>query len=90
MYILSNKKCTVLYIGVTSDLRKRVWQHQHGVGSDFTTKYNLQHLLYFEEHETVPEAIDREKQLKNWHREWKLNLIKQTNPEMKDLTSLLF
>ena len=65
LYILSNKKRTVLYIGVTSDLKSRVWQHKHGQGTKFTKKYNLTDLIYFEKHETIELAIEREKQLKD-------------------------
>lgn len=85
VYILSNYKRTVLYIGVTSNLDKRIINHKYGSGSKFTAKYNLNVLLYFEQYPNINEAIEREKQLKNWHREWKFNLIKESNPEMKDL-----
>ena len=82
---MSNIERTTLYIGVTSDLSRRVWEHKQGKGSVFTSKYNLTILLYAEEHSTVPDAIVREKQLKNWKREWKWDLIKSLNPELKDL-----
>ena len=73
------------YIGVISDLYKRVVEHKSGKGSIFTGKYNLKILLYFEEFSSIDRAIAREKQLKNWHKEWKWNLIKQLNPSLKDL-----
>ncbi|MDX1672984.1 MAG: GIY-YIG nuclease family protein [Balneolaceae bacterium] len=89
VYILSNFKRNVLYTGVTSDIVKRIWEHRMGNGSVFTKKYNLVYLVYYEEFKHIERAIDREKQLKNWHREWKFNLIKSKNPEMKDLWPLI-
>ncbi|MGA8854891.1 MAG: GIY-YIG nuclease family protein [Christiangramia sp.] len=85
IYILANKNRTVLYIGVASELKTRLIQHKNGKGSGFTKKYNINDLLYFEEFTDISQAISREKQLKNWHKDWKLNLIKTGNPEMKDL-----
>ena len=85
IYILSNERRAVLYIGVTADLYRRVAEHKSGRGANFTQKYNLKVLLYFEEFSSIDQAIAREKQLKNWHREWKWNLIKKLNPELKDL-----
>ena len=85
VYIMSNKHRITFYIGVTSDLKNRIADHKNGIGSSFTTKYNLVDLLFFEEFPDIYQAIDREKQLKKWHRQWKINLIKSINPEMKDL-----
>ncbi|MEZ4841540.1 MAG: GIY-YIG nuclease family protein [Flavobacteriaceae bacterium] len=85
VYIISNKNRTVLYIGVTSDLIKRITEHKDGKGSVFTKKYNVKELLYFEVFDNIEQAIVREKQLKNWHKEWKWNLIKENNPVLKDL-----
>lgn len=85
IYILSNKSRTALYIGVTSDIYKRISQHKNGEGSVFTKRYLLNALVYFEEFSAIDQAIAREKQLKNWHKEWKWNLIKSENPELKDL-----
>ena len=85
IYILTNISKTVLYIGVTSDLIKRVTDHKNSKGSIFTKKYNLKYLIYFEEFSDVNQAIQREKQLKNWRKEWKWNLVKEINPELKDL-----
>lgn len=87
VYIMSNQYKTVLYIGVTNDLERRVWEHKTGQGSDFTSKYRAFHLVYYEVISSISLAIKREKQLKNWHREWKLNLIKELNPELKDLAA---
>lgn len=75
----------MLYIGVTTDLSKRIVEHKNGVGSQFTQKYNLKELVYFEEFTDVNQAIAREKQLKNWHKDWKWNLIKENNPDFKEL-----
>ena len=86
VYILASKRNGTLYPGVTSDLVKRVWQHKNNVNpGSFTSKYNLHKLVYFETFESIEEAIEREKQLKRWHREWKLNLIKSVNPTFRDL-----
>ncbi|MCH4822068.1 GIY-YIG nuclease family protein [Gramella lutea] len=85
IYILSNKNRTVLYIGMTNDLIKRITEHKNGISSDFTRKYDLEDLLYFEEFSDINQAIYREKQLKNWRKDWKWNLIKDLNPELKDL-----
>ena len=87
VYIMSNYTRTTFYIGVTSDLAKRVHEHQIGFYGGFTKRYRLKYLVYYEHAGTIVEAIGREKQLKNWHREWKINLIKSVNPEMKDLSS---
>jgi putative endonuclease len=88
-YILYNKTRSVLYIGLTFELKTRLIQHKNGEGSTFTKKYKLHDLIYFEEFSDINQAIAREKQLKNWHKDWKLNLIKTKNPEMKDLFSEL-
>lgn len=86
VYIMSNKSL-VLYIGVTSNLVKRVYEHKNDSADGFTRKYKLYMLIYYEVFESMTEAISREKQLKNWHREWKLNLVKTKNPDLKDLYS---
>ena len=85
VYIITNTYRTTLYIGVTSDLKKRAMEHIEGFGSAFTEKYNLKDLIYFEEFSDINQAIEREKQLKNWHRQWKLNLIKEQNPTLSTL-----
>lgn len=85
VYIMSNKNRTTFYIGVTSNLKNRIADHKNGVGSLFTKRYNLEDLVYYVDFSDILQAIDREKQLKKWHREWKINLIRSANPEMKDL-----
>ena len=85
VYILTNKRNTVFYIGVTNDLKRRAYEHKQKKIDGFTKRYNLTKLVYFEQTTDVRIAIQREKQLKNWHREWKLNLIKSENPGFKDL-----
>ena len=84
-YILSNKKKGTLYIGVTSHLVKRIHEHKTKPVGGFTKQYNLDKLIYFERHDTIELAIQREKQLKNWHRQWKIELIEKENPEWQDL-----
>ncbi|WP_241910438.1 GIY-YIG nuclease family protein [Pseudotamlana carrageenivorans] len=82
-YILSNKNRTTLYVGYTSDLAKRIEAHKKGIRALFTKKYNVTELVYFEEFTNIDLARNREKQLKNWHKEWKWNLIKNSNPNLK-------
>lgn len=79
VYILSNKNRTVLYVGVTNNIERRVKEHKAGIGCAFTSRYMLYDLLYFERVEGFGKAIDREKQLKSWKREWKWDLIKKDN-----------
>jgi putative endonuclease len=87
IYIMSNKNLTTFYVGVTNDLERRVKEHKGGEGSEFTSKYKLTHLVYYEVISDIKTAIQREKQLKNWHRDWKLDLIKELNPKMLDLAA---
>jgi len=89
VYILTNKFNTVLYIGVTNDLVRRTYEHKNKMIDGFTKKYNLTKLVYYEATTDVRSAIGREKQLKNWHRDWKMNLIKDFNPDWKDLGEML-
>jgi putative endonuclease len=85
VYIMSNKHRTVLYTGVTNSIIRRSSQHALGEGGIFASKYNCNELLYFEEYNDIRYAIAREKQLKNWKREWKLALIKTVNPKLRNL-----
>ena len=87
VYIITNKKEGTLYIGVTSNLVKRVYEHKQKFIDGFSKKYNLTNLVYYEQFDSIENAIKREKQLKNWKREWKLNIINQFNPTWKDLYS---
>ena len=87
VYILASKKNGTLYIGVTSDLIRRVYEHKNDFVEGFTNKYAVHDLVYFEVTESVESAIMREKQLKKWNRAWKINLIEKSNPVWKDLYS---
>ena len=84
-YILTNKNNTVLYVGATKNLKNRIDCHRNGTGAVFTKIYNATILIYFEEFEDLSDAFKREKQLKNWHTDWKWNVAKLLNPELKDL-----
>ena len=83
-YILANKRNGTLYVGVTSDLIKRVYQHRQNLVDGFTSKYQVHRLVYYEQHRNVLSAIQREKRLKEWQRKWKLALIEKDNPEWRD------
>jgi putative endonuclease len=83
--ILASQRNGTLYIGVTSDLGKRVWEHRNSLVSGFTKKYAVHRIVYFEMHDDMISAITREKQIKKWNRAWKLELIEKGNPEWKDL-----
>jgi putative endonuclease len=85
VYMLASARNGTLYLGVTSDLVKRIWEHREGVFEGFTKKYGIKHLVWFEVHTDVIAAITREKQLKKWHRDWKINMIQQGNPDWRDL-----
>ncbi|QTY27857.1 GIY-YIG nuclease family protein [Flavobacterium sp. CS20] len=85
VYIITNKPKGTLYIGVTGGIDDRMERHVAGKGSKFLARYNLNKLVHLEEFQYVNDAIKREKQLKRWHRQWKINLIESTNPEWKDL-----
>lgn len=87
VYIMASKPRGTLYIGVTSDLVKRIWQHRDGQLKGFTKKYGIKILVWFEEHSTMPQAIAREKALKKWNRSWKVRLIEETNSQWLDLYS---
>jgi putative endonuclease len=89
VYILANRKHGTLYIGVTSDLIKRTYQHKSTAVRGFTKRYNIHTLVYFEIFEDPTSAITREKQLKKWKREWKTQLIENKNPEWVDLSNTL-
>ena len=84
---MTNYSQTSFYIGVTANLQKRVWEHKNKFVEGFTKKYNIDRLVYYELTDSVETAINREKHLKRWHRDWKINLIKEMNPEFKDLST---
>jgi putative endonuclease len=85
VYILASQKNGTLYVGVTSNLPARVWQHKHEQVESFTNKYGVKLLVYFERHDRMLDALAREKQIKKWNRAWKLRLIEAANPEWRDL-----
>ena len=87
VYIMTNYLNTTFYIGVTNNLLRRVFEHKVEFNNGFTSKYNLNKLVYFEMTESIEVAIKREKQLKNWKREWKIDLITKDNPSFKDLSA---
>lgn len=87
VYIITNLNNTTLYIGVTSNLAQRIYQHKNKIFKGFSSKYNLTKLVYFEQFENMENAIIREKRLKEWHRDWKERLITKMNPTWQDLYS---
>ena len=90
VYILANKRNGTLYVGVTSDLPKRIWEHKSKVVEGFTNKYGVDKLVWYETDHTMESAIQRENIIKKWRREWKLRIIEEMNPEWKDLYEELF
>jgi len=87
VYILSNKKNGTLYIGMTNDLERRLFEHKNKIIEGFTKRYGLDKLIYFEQFQFVNDAIKREKQLKNWNRQWKIDIVEKDNKEWEDLSS---
>ena len=85
VYILCSKRNGTLYIGITSDLIKRLYEHKNDLVNGFTKKYNVHRLVWYEIHESAESAITREKQIKKWKRAWKIKMIEQSNPEWNDL-----
>ena len=85
VYILASQRNGTLYTGITNDLTRRVWEHKNGYAKGFTSAYNVRHLVWFEVHQDVNEAIAREKRIKRWRRKWKLELIETDNPIWRDL-----
>ncbi len=86
VYILTNKSNTTLYVGVTNDIIRRVEEHKNKKLEGFSSRYNLNKLVYLETTNSIEDALNREKQLKRWHREWKMSLIKDFNPTFRDLS----
>jgi putative endonuclease len=89
VYIMTNKMYGTLYVGITNDLLRRVFEHKEGKTKGFTSKYHLDKLIYYDESSDVNAAIRREKQLKGWNRQWKINLIEEFNPNWNDLSQRL-
>ncbi len=89
VYLLTNKPYGTLYVGVTNDLARRVQEHREAVVDGFTKTYGLKRLAWYELHESIVEAITREKQIKEWRRAWKVNLIQEMNPNWDDLYETL-
>ncbi|MEM6780290.1 MAG: GIY-YIG nuclease family protein [Pseudomonadota bacterium] len=89
VYILASQHYGTLYIGMTSNLIKRMWEHQNGVVDGFSKKYSVKNLVYYEVHDTFETAMTREKQMKAWKRQWKINLIENQNPRWDDLSQNL-
>jgi len=89
VYIMASAPQGTLYIGVTNDLVRRVWEHRIGAAPGFTKAYGLKRLVYFESHDDITAAIQREKQLKKWRRDWKVELIERENPRWDDLYEAL-
>ncbi|MEK9179717.1 MAG: GIY-YIG nuclease family protein [Patescibacteria group bacterium] len=85
VYIITNTYNSVFYVGVTNNLPRRIFEHKNKYVEGFTSKYSLWKLVYFEETNSISDAITREKQLKNWHRPWKINLIKTKNPNLEEI-----
>jgi putative endonuclease len=89
IYIMTNRPNGILYVGVTSDLARRIWEHREGLADGFTKRYGLKRLVYVEPHDDIVRAIQREKNLKHWSRAWKVNLIVAENPGWNDLFDLI-
>lgn len=89
VYILTSQRNGTLYVGVTSDLPRRIWEHREGLIDGFTKRYGVKKLVHYETFENVHDALHRETRLKKWKREWKINLIQQTNLEWHDLYECL-
>jgi len=89
VYIMTNRPNGILYVGVTNDIARRAWEHREGVVDGFTKRYGLKRLVWFEPHESIVAAIQREKNMKHWPRAWKVRLILATNPEWNDLYDTL-
>ena len=90
VYILASTRNGTLYLGVTSDLPKRVWEHREGLVEGFSKEYGVKNLVWYEMHSNAEAAITREKQLKKWNRLWKLHLIEAMNPQWRDLYPTIF
>ena len=89
VYILTNEPNGALYVGVTSDLARRLWEHREGVVDGFSKRYGLKRLVYVEWDDEITDAIHREKRIKHWTRDWKINLIERENPHWEDISETM-
>ena len=89
VYIITNKRNGTLYIGVTANLQRRIWEHKEGIAKGFSKKYGLKMLAWYEVYDDINEAIKRETQMKKWERRWKLRVIEEMNPDWQDLYNTL-
>ena len=89
VYMMASVKNGVIYIGVTGDLAERIYRHKNNLGSEFTSEYKVYKLVYYKRFEQIEDAIRREKQMKKWRRQWKINLIEENNPGWEDLCGRL-
>lgn len=85
VYIMASRPRGTLYVGMTNDLRGRVWEHREGVVDGFTKTYGVTMLVYFEQHDSLQSALERERRIKRWARSWKIDLIRSHNPDWRDL-----
>ena len=85
VYILASRPRGTLYVGMTNDLRRRVWEHREGVVEGFTKEHDVKMLVYFEQHDALETALERERRIKRWARSWKVDLIRARNPDWRDL-----
>ena len=85
VYILASKKRGTLYTGVTSNLVRRIWEHKNNLVAGFTSRYSVHNLVWYEMSDTMDSVIQKEKEIKNWKRKWKIELVEQSNPEWRDL-----
>ncbi|NVO16645.1 MAG: GIY-YIG nuclease family protein [Rhodoplanes sp.] len=85
VYILASRPGGTLYVGITNDLVRRIYEHREGFVAGFTKRYRVKSLVYYEQHDTAVAAIQREKNIKHWPREWKIDLIASLNPDWQDL-----
>ena len=90
VYLMASRRNGTLYVGVTSDLMKRAWEHKNGAVEGFTKRYSVHKLVWYEVHESMESAIAREKAIKAWNRKWKLELVEKANPEWDDFYAMLF
>lgn len=90
IYIITNQRHTIFYTGISNNLKRRIWQHKHGLINGFTKKYNIDKLVYYESCLSKVVAAKREKEIKGWIKQKKINLVKTINPEFKDLSKVWF